>query len=1751
MDKLISIYRLVDGVETTVCTISKENASLSQSIMDKDKVTISVVTEDPLYLAEGDYILLDGVKYRINRDPEDKQSSDKEHSYDISFEAPIYTLIDKIYCNKITGSTTVTLTGKLRDFLELLIWNINYDTTSNPLGVDTGWEIGLCPDTDYMNLTLETTKCRDALDSFASKFELEYYVTNKTINFVSHIENETGLVFTQGEGKGLYEVERKNVDDGDLVTRVYVKGGTENITPGEGDSDGRLMLPEGYIENLSESQRGVEAVVVFDSIHPTFQGSVGNVSGDNSREFLCQEIDFNIADVAVGDEARVNFLTGDLMGKSFEFKWDNSLKKITLIYQEDDLAAIDPNTGSRPNIPSSSKYLRGGELFNFTGLKLSGTYKTNAITKLREKGTDWLAYYCRKRVKFELNVDYRYLRKNNTELHCGDLITINVPLHNISKLIRVTAIERNLYTGKLTCTVSNYLDEKWKDKIEDQIAEIKTSTATINGGYGGATVTILENNDEREPSDSNVFSALRSLKEIVERALSRKNDDSAAGLITFIKGLVSEKIITAKEGVLFGNFLTGETGAKLDANGNAEVRNIIARIKAKVVDLEVTNTAKAKDVEVSNKVTTLDAVIQALAKAHDLTVENTADIMHGIIREYLTSDSFVSGFLGSGFKIWKDENGLWHGELDELTVRNTFLVFELVVQKIVHQGGMIIRSAAGGKLKKVTDGGTYWKCEYDSTDDFVAGDQVLCQTFTGTSMKRYWRLVTSAGAGYFNLSKSDCETGSANPELGDEVAVLGNRTVIARQKAQIDCAVGDDAPYRDDYSGINSYSLVGKLINRVGNLSGITDPDFGALSGSGLYGINVYLKGIFRLLSGKTVETAISDAQAESNAYTDGKITTVETNFEIREGQISSKVTEATSAATNAGNSAILAQGYANTAGSKASDAAGSATIAGQKAADAAGSASDASNVLSAVIQKETSINQTADAIELKAVRAESAAGRAENAESSINLKADGIVLQASNQAAQTAVNGVQVGGRNLLIGSSNGNGWGYETRNGTEFSINRASTGETGYIYSGYFQLQGNQVYTLSFESKEDAKITSRDLFILSNAYQSNNAILTWGFAKGVDWHKVIITFTTGSQFNGVSDVRLRIDHNGSSDGSSATIFVRNIKLEIGNKATDWTPAPEDVAQDASDKASAAESNAKTYTQQNYASISLLNNAISLLATKETVNSINGRLQSAEAKITPDQINLTVKSQTQTIAQQAVDGVQVGGRNYYSNYSTTLTPILGSPYFEKNNINTPNGIYMVGDSSGSSAIRLFNVITNNGYWTISFDIKGSQSAIVGFNLEINDVYISKVLTTEYNNWVHKSYTLNVTNYSHDVYNFVDFQYISFAYIFLKNIKIEYGNKPTDWTPAPEDVDNSIALRPTTDEIKSSFTMDSSGISMIGKKISFTGLMTFSSLATDAQNKITTAQSTADAANSTAGSALSSANAANTDLSTLKGNLGSLAYLNTVSLAKLDTTIVEGGYIKTSLIDAASVVTGQLIANLINATDITTGRLTVTDGSMLGGLTVSGNSLTNAGFNNDATIILRNDYYGIFSAIGTNTLPTSSGLRAVARFENNNTKGGIWGSSNYAMIVGATGANNNIAVSISGGYISRMARKVQIVTNLSTTIDIEAGLVIVITNLSGDVNLYLPTTYTHDDGHTIKIKNARTSGAVRITAGYGYQTDGTYSHNAIMYDSGSVGWDNALALSANGDATEIIYCRDITSNGYRGIWMQFKNPRDW
>ena len=143
-----------------------------------------------------------------------------------------------------------------------------------------------------------------------------------------------------------------------------------------------------------------------------------------------------------------------------------------------------------------------------------------------------------------------------------------------------------------------------------------------------------------------------------------------------------------------------------------------------------------------------------------------------------------------------------------------------------------------------------------------------------------------------------------------------------------------------------------------------------------------------------------------------------------------------------------------------------------------------------------------------------------------------------------------------------------------------------------------------------------------------------------------------------------------------------------------------------------------------------------------------------------------------------------------------------------------------------------------------------------------------------------------------------------------------------------------------------------------------------------------------------------------------------LGYANFADLAEkaaANETIIVGGKINTTLINAELIVTAALLAKLVKVTELIAENLTVTGNSKIAGFSVRGNGLTNTPFNNDAYVIFRNDAHKCFAGIGGNVLPTSSGLRAVARFENEDTSD-WWGlGRNVAMLLSAKNGTYNHA----------------------------------------------------------------------------------------------------------------------------------------
>lgn len=655
------------------------------------------------------------------------------------------------------------------------------------------------------------------------------------------------------------------------------------------------------------------------------------------------------------------------------------------------------------------------------------------------------------------------------------------------------------------------------------------------------------------------------------------NEDTGDGIIEYLRAVDEKKKIIRK---------SSENDLRVYLEGTGIDTAKMIRELELIGELSMNYTIEIDDnISGSTNKTTLQSLIQFISKDFvtnnkfkeyiDQPVRTTDDVKFNsvvakesiktgkVTTEEVVSKNFTSGLLGVGHRLW---NGVL--EVSELIVRKTMHVFKIIVQEVYSVNGSMLTTPGGGvrisEVEELEDG---YKCLFNNDDGtipnpFVVGDQALHQVFTGKNIGRYWRLVTEVGNNYFVLSKTDCEAGSGIPRVEDEIIQFGNRTDKNRQNAVLTTSYGSDAPYTAYYSNVNSYSLEGKEDVREGNLRGINDPDFGQLQGSGFYGKNVYLKGIFRLLSGKTVEESIGDVQSNLDNLQVGETNLLDNSnkgwkntgypiatiylgdYKPKQGEECTIVIKGKLGANktnwavyNSGGNVVLASFYP---GGPDTDYIALKTFKwtlGTPAVD---------NTFIRIYPMPNSVSVESEIEWVKLVLG--------NKTSLLWTPSINDQRQIAIDEAGKAVDGIQVGGVNILIGSTTGTGWtGYTEHKDTEFSIKDASTRES-YIRSAMITIPGNKEIVVSFYAKHTGHQNYFDFYILPASYPEIDALLTSSYQSGTDWTYNEFKFTTPSDWGEGTLVYLRIDHNGMSDGSEFIISVKDVQIEYGNKATTYS---------------------------------------------------------------------------------------------------------------------------------------------------------------------------------------------------------------------------------------------------------------------------------------------------------------------------------------------------------------------------------------------------------------------------------------------------------------------------------------------------------------------------------------------------------------------------------------------------------------------
>lgn len=345
-------------------------------------------------------------------------------------------------------------------------------------------------------------------------------------------------------------------------------------------------------------------------------------------------------------------------------------------------------------------------------------------------------------------------------------------------------------------------------------------------------------------------------------------------------------LLHMKGGAKFGEGITG-SAASINAVGDAEVQGLNARAtKVKSLDSEDYVTVNKTAFTVNKQGDTALNALNARGDSHlqkdvytgrntgKITKEGQLQYISAVIQEFITSPTFVPGFLGEGFKIWV-ENGNWHIECDNLTVRQTMNIFELLIQKIRSVNGALVVSQSNGKIKSVSEDETNYVITMEEEGEtFQPNDLVRCQVWTGSKTKFYWVEVASVSGNSITVKKSEFTAGN-KPEKGDEVVQMGNTQNAQRQALIYITAQESGHPYIEILNGVKTKSLSGTNRTRLGDLSNIQDsafPEGQQPSGSGLYCDNAFLRGIFLLRNGKSVEDEVNQAKQDAaNAATEAE----------------------------------------------------------------------------------------------------------------------------------------------------------------------------------------------------------------------------------------------------------------------------------------------------------------------------------------------------------------------------------------------------------------------------------------------------------------------------------------------------------------------------------------------------------------------------------------------------------------------------------------------------------------------------------------------------------------------------------------------------------------------------------------------------------------------------------------------------------------------------------------------------------------
>lgn len=808
---MITIYGSDGIAKAQIAT--DDNSTQVKEIQGDNILTLSFTLYEHIALEVNDYTEFQGERYWLMEQYKPEQLSTVEWKYDVKLYGIESLLKRFLVLNDTDGDDepVFTLTAPPREHVSLIVKSIN-----NGMNNTTDWKVGTVEGTENIVIDYEGKYCDEALKEVAEKAgnRAEWWCEGQTVNVC---RCEHGEEVTLAYGKGLTSLECDMADNVKFYTRLYPIGSSRNIDP-ERYGHSRLQLPNGEKHiDVNVEKYGIWHHYEADAFADIYPKRIGTVTGVRSEQvtgedgnpfkiyyFRDDSMGFDPNDYEIGGKVkRVSFQEGsELAGLGdeengtyyFEVNFNSDTREFEIIT----IWPYDDDT----QLPNDTLIPKVGDKYILWNIRMPDEYYPLAEQEFKQAVDKYNEEHAIDVSCYKSPTDHVYIEEHGIDLYIGRRVRLESDKYFPEtgfRSSRITKVTRKVnLPSQMDIEISDATSTGTMEAISDSITDAKNYVKTATSG---SFPDLIRSWDNTYPTDNNVFSARRALKE----SLSRLRPDTAKEKITFLKGAD------------FGNYNTGENGGTVDGDGNAEW-------------------------------------------------------LTAVIRELLRSLKFVDGMTGEGWQLWMDAlTGLSNLTIDKVTIRQTLVALELLIQKVRSIGGQFVVSAASGKIKAVAKDGDNYKITFEQDNEFVAHDLMRCAEFTGTHLRGYWVEVSASDGNGITVPVS--EFGGVEPKEGDECVLMGNTQNRLRQNLISIAATEDGQPRVDVLDGVCAKNFNDCLRVRLGNLDGISDSRFPTDNqphGNGLYGDNVYLMGTFVLTTGEDILTRFEITEGKIEAAVEG-----------------------------------------------------------------------------------------------------------------------------------------------------------------------------------------------------------------------------------------------------------------------------------------------------------------------------------------------------------------------------------------------------------------------------------------------------------------------------------------------------------------------------------------------------------------------------------------------------------------------------------------------------------------------------------------------------------------------------------------------------------------------------------------------------------------------------------------------------------------------------------------------------------------